>query len=121
MENRTYDIQKVNFHHLVLDGTQYEVGQQLAQMIEKLPGGKEFATSGKINYKKVGFSNFDSLWDYSEECCPGISQEIQGFADHYDVTPDKIPFWNGTFNETIGGGCSQLAVLLQFLEIREYM
>ncbi len=114
MENREYDLQKVNFHHLILDGTQYEVGKQLAQMIEELPGGREFAASGNINYKKVGFPNFDSLWDYSEECCPGISQEIQGFADHFDVTPDKIPFWNWTFNDTIEGKCSQLAILPSF-------
>ncbi len=111
MENRDYDLQKVNFHHLVLEGTQYDAGQQLGQMIETLPGGKEFATSGKIDLKKVGFTSFTKLWDYSEECCPGITQEIQGFADYFDITPDKVPFWNWTFNNVIGGGCSQLAVL----------
>lgn len=94
MENREYDLQRVNFHHLVLEGTQYEVGQQLGRMIGKLPGGKEFATSGEINLKKVGFTSFDKLWDYTEECCSGITQEIQGFADHFGIPPDKVPFWN---------------------------
>ncbi|MFX0119640.1 MAG: C45 family autoproteolytic acyltransferase/hydrolase [Promethearchaeota archaeon] len=111
MEDRNYDLQKVNFHSLVLEGTSYEVGQQLGRMINKLPGGKEFATSSKIDLKKVGFTSFAKLWDYSEECCPGITQEIQGFADHFDITPDMVPFWNWTFNDSIGGGCSQLAVL----------
>ncbi|UCE14815.1 MAG: hypothetical protein JSV04_06440 [Candidatus Heimdallarchaeota archaeon] len=111
MANRKYNLQKVNFHHLVLEGTQYEVGQQLGRMIGNLPGGNEFATSGKIDLEKVGFSSFDKLWDYTEECCPGITQEIQGFADHFEITPDKVPFWNWTFNDSLGGGCSQFAVL----------
>lgn len=76
MENRNYDLQNVNFHSLFLEGTQYEVGQQMGRMINKLPGGKEFATSGKIDLKKLGFKSFAQLWDYSEECCPGITQEI---------------------------------------------
>ncbi|MFX1536290.1 MAG: C45 family autoproteolytic acyltransferase/hydrolase [Promethearchaeota archaeon] len=110
MKDREYDIQKVNFHHLVLEGTQYEVGQQLGRMIGELPG-KDFFASNKIDLKKVGFASFDKLWDYSEECCPGITQEIQGFADQLDVSPDKVPFWNWTFSDSLGGECSQLAVL----------
>jgi hypothetical protein len=32
MNERKYDIQKVNYNHLVLEGTQYEVGRQLGQL-----------------------------------------------------------------------------------------
>jgi predicted choloylglycine hydrolase len=111
MNKRKYTIENVSFHHLVLEGTQYEVGRQLGQMIETIPGAKEFATSGKIDLKRTGFASLDELWDYSETCCPGIMQEIQGFADHFKVSPDKVPFWHWTFSPSLRGECSQFAVL----------
>ncbi len=111
MNNRKYEFEKVNFHHLVLEGTHYEVGQQMARLLDTIPGWRDFASSSKINLKKVRFSNFIELWEYTDEYCPGVTQEIQGFADYFEVSPEIHPFWNWTFNDSLGGECSQLAVL----------
>jgi predicted choloylglycine hydrolase len=61
--------------------------------------------------KKLGFPDFTSLWDFCEECCPGITDEIQGLADGLNTTPEKGPFWNWTFAQKLGGECSQLVLL----------
>ena len=94
-----------------MEGTQYEVGQQLAGFIQQDPEARKAYTSGTPNLKKLGFSDFSSLWDYCEECCPGITDEIQGFADGLNTTPEKGPFWNWTFAPKLGGECSQLTLL----------
>ncbi|MFX1541280.1 MAG: hypothetical protein ACFFBX_10910, partial [Promethearchaeota archaeon] len=80
MEGNQLELVDVKYHHLVLEGSQYEAGKQLAQLISEEPGAKEFFTSGKVNLKKLGFKDFDTLWSYCEECCPGITDEMQGFA-----------------------------------------
>ncbi|MDO8056054.1 MAG: hypothetical protein Q6361_04270, partial [Candidatus Hermodarchaeota archaeon] len=56
-----YDFLKVPYHHLVMEGTQYEVGQQLARFIQQFPEYKQAYTSGKPNLKKLGFPDFTSL------------------------------------------------------------
>jgi predicted choloylglycine hydrolase len=87
------------------------VGQQLASLISQEPGAKQFFTTGKPNLKKLGFKDFDTLWVYCEECCPGITDEIQGFADGLDISPQNMPFWTWTFAPQLGGECSQFTAL----------
>ncbi|MFW9985959.1 MAG: C45 family autoproteolytic acyltransferase/hydrolase [Candidatus Odinarchaeota archaeon] len=111
MEGNQLELVDVKYHHLVLEGSQYEAGKQLAQLISEEPGAKEFFTSGKVNLKKLGFKDFDTLWSYCEECCPGITDEMQGFADELNISPQNMPFWNWTFAPSLGGGCSQFTVL----------
>ena len=111
MSDADYALLKVPYHHLVIEGTQYEVGQQLASLIQQFPEYKKAYTSGTLNLNKLGFPNFASLWDYCESCCPGITDEIQGLADGLNTSPEKGPFWNWTFAPKLGGECSQLALL----------
>jgi len=106
-----YNLEKVKYHHIVLDGSGYEAGKQLAEVINQDPNSKRFHSSAKLDLKKVGFADFNSLQDNCEECCPGITEEIQGFADGLGTSPDKVPFWNWTYSPSLGGNCSQLAVL----------
>ncbi len=110
MAKKPYNLIDVKYHHIVLDGSHYEIGKQLAEFLSRNPNAKKIFGSTKIDLKRVGFPNFKSLWDYCEQCSPGIT-EIQGFADGLNTTPDKIPFWNWTFSPKLGGECSQLAVL----------
>jgi predicted choloylglycine hydrolase len=105
-----YDLLKVPYHHLVMEGTHYEVGKQLAAFIQQDPDARKAYTSGTPNLKKLGYPNFEALWDFCEECCPGITDEIKGLADGLSTTPEKGPFWNWTFAPSLGGECSQLAL-----------
>jgi len=108
---RQYDLLDVKYHHIVLEGSQYEVGKRLGEFLSQEPNAKKVFASSKVNLKKVGFKDFEILWAYCEECCPGITDEIQGFADGLEVSPQDIPFWNWTFAPSLGGECSQFAVL----------
>ncbi|MFX1563557.1 MAG: C45 family autoproteolytic acyltransferase/hydrolase [Promethearchaeota archaeon] len=111
MEDKQYDLIDVKYHHIVLEGSQYEVGKQLAEFLSEKSETLKGYTSDNVNLKKLGFADFETLWTYCEECCPGITDEIQGFADGLDISPKKLPFWNWTFAPSLGGECSQLAVL----------
>jgi predicted choloylglycine hydrolase len=59
----------------------------------------------------VGFTDWEALQSSCEACCPGLTEEIQGFADGLEISPDKVPFWNWTYSPVLGGNCSQVAVL----------
>lgn len=113
-----YNLEKVKYHHIALDGSGYEAGKQLAEVINQDPNSKRFHSSAKLDLKKVGFADFNSLQDNCEECCPGITEEIQGFADGLGTSPDRVPFWNWTYSPSLGGNCSQLAVLSSVTEER---
>ena len=109
MKDSQYSLVDLKFHHIVLEGSHYDVGAQLAEFLSHDPGAKQFFSSAKTNLKRLGFPDFKTLWEYCEECAPGLTDEIQGFADGMGVTPDKLPFWNWTFSPSLGGECSQLA------------
>ncbi len=99
------------YHYIVLEGSHYEVGYQLASFLCQEPDAKKVYGSTEVNLKHVGFPDFDSLKAYCEECCPGVTDEIQGFADRLGISPQTLPFWNWTFGPSLGGGCTQFVVL----------
>jgi predicted choloylglycine hydrolase len=111
MGESMYSFEKARYLHFVLDGSGYEAGRQIAGVIGQNPGAKSFFSSAKLDVKKAGFADFDLLKASCEECCPGITDEIQGFADGLGTTPDRVPFWNGVCPPSLGMNCSQVAVL----------
>ena len=111
MEEPKYNLVKEKYHHLVLDGSGYEAGNQLGEIINKDPRAKKAYSSATLDLKKLGFTDWGALQRSCEECCPGITEEIQGFADGLGTSPDRVPFWNWTYSPSLGGNCSQLAVL----------
>lgn len=111
MAENSHNLLDVKYHHLVLDSSGYEAGVRLAEVINRDSTAKRFWSSAKLDLKRVGFADFEALQDSCETCCPGINEEIQGFADGLGISPDKIPFWNWTYGSSLGGNCSQLAVL----------
>jgi predicted choloylglycine hydrolase len=111
MGESMYNSEKVRYLHIVLDGSGHEAGKQVAEVINQNSNAKDFYSSAKLDLKKTGFGDFDSLKASCEECCPGITDEIQGFADGLGTSPDRVPFWNGVYLTSLGMNCSQLAVL----------
>jgi predicted choloylglycine hydrolase len=111
MSRSKYKLEKGMFHHIVLEGTRYDIGSQLAEHMKRFPEAAKFFSSYELNPKKYGFDNFESIQSLFEECCPGITDEVQGFADGLDTTLDKVPFYAFSLNPFISGNCSQLAVL----------
>ena len=111
MEESQDKLIDVKYHHIVVEGSHYEIGKQLAEFLSQEPNAKQVHASAMVNLKKLGFKDFETLWSYCEECAPGITDEIQGFADGLDVSPQNLPFWNWTFTPSLEGECSQIAVL----------
>ena len=111
MEELEHNLVKANYHHVVLEGSGYDAGKQLAGIINQDAKARKSYSSAKLDLKRLGFADWDALQSSCEECCPGITDEIQGFADGLQTSPDRIPFWNWTYAPSLGGNCSQLAVL----------
>ncbi|MHA1556590.1 MAG: C45 family autoproteolytic acyltransferase/hydrolase [Candidatus Heimdallarchaeota archaeon] len=97
------------YSHIVLEGTNYEVGKQQAELIKNIEPVVKWMTSGKTDPKKLGFEDFESLQNYYEEFCPGITDEFQGFADTLEITPDKLCHYSPPIFRP--GNCSQMAAM----------
>ncbi|UCE08936.1 MAG: hypothetical protein JSW61_08040 [Candidatus Thorarchaeota archaeon] len=102
------------FYHLIVEGSDYEIGTQLAEYVKERPDGvsaKEVYTSANLDPATKGFEDISDLISHLGEYAPGIAEELQGFADGLDSSPGKIPFLTWTFMTPSKGHCSQLAAL----------
>jgi len=105
-----YNLIKKDFQHIILEGTAYEVGQQQAEILKRQnPEAAKWFASADIDPSKMGFDSFEELQAFYEEYCPGITDEILGFADGLGVKPDQLQLYSPPIYQP--GNCSQLAVL----------
>jgi predicted choloylglycine hydrolase len=116
MGKSEYDLEKVKFHHVVLEGSHYEIGEQLACYIKQDEDRLNRYTSEKLNPSKYGFETFESLRTYYEQLCPGITDELQGAADTLDLSVDMMPYWGISLSSPSIKSCSQFAVLPSITE-----
>jgi len=73
------------------------------------PEMAKWFTSAKKNPKQLGFNDFKELQALYEEHCPGITDEIQGFADSLGVGPEKLQIYSPPVYRP--GSCSQIAIM----------
>jgi predicted choloylglycine hydrolase len=108
--NQAYSMIKKSFQHVVLEGSSYEVGLQQGEILKKEnPEAARWFASADVNPEKIGFNDFNELQAFYEENCPGITDEIQGFAEGLAVSPDKLQLYSPPIYQL--GNCSQFAVL----------
>ncbi|MHA2362421.1 MAG: C45 family autoproteolytic acyltransferase/hydrolase [Candidatus Hodarchaeales archaeon] len=108
-----------NVEHLILKGkTSYEIGQLQGEIFKKntqMPHKKskfpryKYFTSARFNPKKSGFQNFNQVLEMHEQYCPGLNDEIQGFADSLDVPVKSLAVYDFPFSTK--NNCSQLVLL----------
>jgi len=89
-----YNMIDKNFKHVILEGTHYEIGQQIAESIKDEEFYIQFLTSGNTDFQKLGFEEFKDLEFYMEEASPGINSEMQGVADNLGVNIKKINYYD---------------------------
>lgn len=95
---------------MVVEGSYYEVGRQQGDILKRQnPGVAKWFTSAETNPKKLGFDDFRELQALYDEHCPGITDEIQGFADSFGVGPERPQIYNPPIYRP--GNCSQFAIL----------
>lgn len=105
-----YDLLKREFKYVVLEGSAFEVGQKQAEILRKEnPELARWFASANVDLAKMGFVSFEDLQAYYDEYCPGIVDEILGFADGLGAKPNTLQLFNPPIYNP--GNCSLIAVL----------
>ncbi len=68
-----------------------------------------FPASEKPSPKKKGFRDFGKLQSFLEDHCPGLNEEMRGFADSLGVEANHLLFYNAAY--IVPRKCSQMASL----------
>ncbi|UCE43696.1 MAG: hypothetical protein JSV57_04890 [Candidatus Bathyarchaeota archaeon] len=121
--NRDYNLASGKFQHIILDGTAYEVGRmqgeilrndeemhtRITMAISTFLSQSGVSKNGRLDLRAMGFNDFGELQGFFEEHCPGLNEEVQGFADGIGVEVDEVPFYGAAYHSS--KRCSQVAVL----------
>lgn len=91
--------------NLQLKGTNYEIGKKIGEMTLQIPPLKECMTSGLEGFDEEETALAKELFD---RWCPGLNEEIKGYADALGVQPDMIKFYGMT---SLIPRCSQLTLM----------
>jgi predicted choloylglycine hydrolase len=105
-----YTMRKGVFQHVTLEGTSYEVGRRQAEMLKGINDDFLSAfTSAAVDPAKYGYATFKQLQDEYDAACPGINDEIQGFADGLGLPVEGIMFYD--WSHLVQANCSHMVVL----------
>ncbi|MFX1376173.1 MAG: C45 family autoproteolytic acyltransferase/hydrolase [Promethearchaeota archaeon] len=108
-----YNLISKKFYHVVLEGSSYEIGQQIADLLykdNKLP--QQLVTSGVSDAQILGFKGFKDVQAFMEDFCPGINDEMQGLADSLNVNVKKIFYYDWILSGPPGMfSCTHFSVL----------
>jgi predicted choloylglycine hydrolase len=105
-----YAITEGEFEHVVLEGTPYQVGRMQGDIL-KQNDEQAIASFGSsdLHPEKGGFKNFAEMQKLYEKCCPGVNDEMQGFADSLGVPPEKVFYYRDCYS--LPGNCSHMVAL----------
>lgn len=102
------DIRKGKAHHIVLEGSAYEVGRMQGEFIKARPEYLKFMTSFDKEDRDELKRKADEVIKFFDRYCPNINDEIKGFADSVGVPVNEIAYYIWTYSST--SNCSQMAV-----------
>jgi predicted choloylglycine hydrolase len=81
------------FSHVTLRGSAYEVGKAQGEAMRQFPQAADFFRSG-LEANKQG--DFDSTLKMFDRYCPGINDEIKGFADGLGIPFESVVYYSWT-------------------------
>lgn len=96
---------KLQARTMEINGTSYEIGTVLGKMTASIPALKANFTAGFEGIDQQATekaSNMFARW------CPGLNEELQGFADALEVPLQQIIYYGMTY---LRPNCSQIALL----------
>jgi predicted choloylglycine hydrolase len=102
-------IRNVTYVHSVLEGTAYEVGKQQGERMLLNPEAARFFTSPLPEGGPLTAQQAETALKFFRKHCPGLDEEIHGFADALGVPPEQVVYYAITYQA--GGHCSHFAVL----------
>ncbi|MBP7174999.1 MAG: acyl-CoA--6-aminopenicillanic acid acyltransferase [Thermoclostridium sp.] len=102
-------MQEVNYTHVILEGTAYEVGKLQGELLrEHSPQYARFLTSSAKGCKNNAEESA-RLLKYFDRYCPGINEEVEGFAASLGVEPIEAAYY--AMSASLTGQCSHVALL----------
>jgi predicted choloylglycine hydrolase len=102
-------IRNVVYTHSVLEGTTYEVGKLQGERMLLNPEAARFFTSPFPGRNPLTPQQAETTLKFFQKHCPGLDEEIHGFADALGVPPEQVVYYAFTYQS--GGQCSHFAVL----------
>ncbi|MFD2412896.1 C45 family autoproteolytic acyltransferase/hydolase [Paenibacillus rhizoplanae] len=95
----------VQFSHLVTEGTHYEVGRALGTHYKNNSAMLSFLSSPFMGASPLTPYAADKAMESFERYCPGLNEEIQGFADETGIEAAHVVFYYSYFQAS--GHCTQ--------------
>ncbi|MFI8710035.1 C45 family autoproteolytic acyltransferase/hydrolase [Bacillus sp. NPDC077411] len=88
-----------------LEGNSYEIGRRQGEEIKKNP----YAMNVLVSSESIDESKFKNMKKLIEQYCPGLNEELEGFADALGVKSSYLNFYDEVWLQP--GGCSLGAIL----------
>lgn len=96
---------KLKARTMELVGSNYEIGASLGKMTAPIQPLREFHTAGLQGFDAAEVSKAAALFS---RWCPGLNEELQGFADALQVPIARIIYYGMTY---LRPNCSHIALL----------
>lgn len=99
------NMNSIQAYFSVLEGNSYEIGRRQGEEIKKNPP----ATNAILSSESINETQFKNMKGLIDRYCPGLNEELQGFADSLNVKPSYLNFYDESWLQP--GGCSLGAIL----------
>lgn len=99
----------MEFKHCVVEGTAYEAGMQLGNMLKDDKTFIKEMTSPLIWGSKLSKDQITRVMDLYDKFCPGTNDEIKGFADAIGANSDDVVYYFAFLQNRLGN-CSHIAL-----------
>ncbi|PWJ48051.1 C45 family autoproteolytic acyltransferase/hydolase [Faecalicatena contorta] len=96
---------KIQTYTAELAGTSYEIGYQFGKLTAAMPQKQAAHTAGMEGF---GLKQVEEAVKLFDRWCPGLTEELCGFADALKVKPEQIFFYGMTY---LLPRCSHIALL----------
>jgi predicted choloylglycine hydrolase len=108
-------IQEISFQKVLLEGSAYEVGKIQGEWIQNDSRAVKFFTSPPEGQKYPTAKEAEQMFQFFDKYCPGLNDEIQGFADALQAPVEHLVYYPFSYNRgntgCRGSNCSQMALL----------
>ena len=109
-----YIITETKFQHIVLEGTSYEVGKAQGDILKQDEEVIAAFASSVLDPKELGFKDLQEMHEFYKEYCPGVNDEVQGFAESLGVPAERIFYHGASYRSA--GNCSHMVALAPITE-----
>lgn len=94
-------------HYLNHSGTNYEIGQHLGKWILATPEAARRLQSPPGMFPVRTQEKIAAMFEMFDRYCPGVNEEIEGFADMVNIDPAQVLFYSISF---FAHGCNVMAL-----------